>query len=76
MLDIHINANSRITYKSTIIDRQSGNRSGDSQVVMGSLIDGGDYMIMWTKLTPAAETLTGGRSLISKVETEVETSRL
>ena len=30
----------------------------------------------WTKLTPAAGTLTGGRSLISKAETEVETSRL
>ena len=36
-------------------------------------------MIKWmcgTKLTPAAGTLTGGRSLISEAETEVETSRL
>ena len=31
---------------------------------------------MLTKLTPAAEILTGGRSLISKAETKVETSRL
>ena len=30
----------------------------------------------WTKLTPAAGTLTGERSLISKAETEVETPRL
>ena len=33
-------------------------------------------MNRWTKLTPAVETLTGGRSLISKAETEVETPRL
>ena len=31
---------------------------------------------MWTKLTRAAGTLTGGKSLISKAETEVETPRL
>ena len=75
-LDIHINANSRNAYRSKIIDRQCGNWSGDSQVVMGSLTDGGDYMITWTELTPAPETLTRGRSLISKAEIEVETSRL
>jgi hypothetical protein len=42
-LDIHINANDWNTaYRSEIIDRQSGNRSRDSEVVMGSLIDDGD----------------------------------
>ena len=30
----------------------------------------------WTKLTPEAGTLTGGRSLISKAETEVSTPRI
>ena len=35
--DNHINA-----YRSEIIDRQSRIRSRDSEVVMGSLIDGGD----------------------------------
>ena len=30
----------------------------------------------WTRLGPVAGTLTGGRSLISKAETEVETPRL
>ena len=39
---------------------------------MGSLIDGGDYL----RLKPAAGTHTGGRSLISKAETEVETPKL
>ena len=49
---------------------------------MGSLIDGGGQRIIylrcqcWTKLTPAAGTLTAGRSLISKAEPEVETPRL
>ena len=46
---------------------------------MGSLIDRGDLVIIkmwWSKLTPAAGTLTGGRSLISKAEAEVETPRL
>ena len=42
-LDIHINANDwNAAYRSEIIDRQSGNRSRDSEVVMGSLIDVGD----------------------------------
>ena len=41
---------------------------------MGSLIDGGEQGI--TQLTPAAGTLTGGRSLISKAETDEETPRL
>ena len=41
-LDIHINANDRnAAYRSKIIDRQCGNRSRESEVVMGSLIDGG-----------------------------------
>ena len=46
---------------------------------MGSLIDGGikwSFKMWWSKLTPAAGTLTGGRSLISKAETEVESPRL
>ena len=44
---------------------------------MGSLIDGGDYVIMLDcKLTTAAGVLTGARSLISKAETEFETLRL
>ena len=41
-LNIHINA----AYRSDIIDCQSGNRSRDLEVVMDSLIDGGDYMII------------------------------
>ena len=40
---------------------------------MGSLINGGEQEII--QLMPAAGTLTGGRQLISKVETEVETWR-
>ena len=35
----HTNANA---YRSKIIDRQRGNRTRDSKVVMGSLIDGGN----------------------------------
>ena len=42
-LDIHINANDRnAAYRSKIIHRQCGKRSRESEVVMGSLIDGGD----------------------------------
>ena len=43
-LDIHINANNwNAAYRSKIIDRQCrSNRSRNSEVVMGSLIDGGD----------------------------------
>ena len=41
-LDIHINANDwNAAYRGKIIDRQRSNRSRDSEVVMGSLIDGG-----------------------------------
>ena len=39
-LDIHINWNA--AYRCKVIDRQSGNRSRDLEVVMGSLIDDGD----------------------------------
>ena len=68
----HININA---YRSGFIVRQSGNRRRDSEVVMGSLIMA---VIKWLfkKLTPAAGTLTRGRSLISKAETEVETPKL
>ena len=73
-MDDDINAN---TYRSKIIDRQRGYRSRESEVVMGSLIDDGDLRdLRWTKLAPAAGTLTGRRSLISEAETEVETSKL
>ena len=42
-LDIHIYANDwNAAYRSEIMDRDSGNRSRNSDVVMGSLIDGGD----------------------------------
>ena len=45
-LDIHIYANDWNTaYKSEIIDRYSGNRSRDSEVDIGSLIDGGEVII-------------------------------
>ena len=41
-LEIYINANDwNATYRSEIIDRDGGNRSGDSEVIMGSLINGG-----------------------------------
>jgi hypothetical protein len=45
---------------------------------VGSLFDGGvsDYIRCGGQLTPAAGTLTGGRSLISKAGTEVEIARL
>ena len=42
MLDIHINANGWNMYRSNILDRQSRNQSRDSEVIMGSLINGGD----------------------------------
>ena len=46
-VDIHINANEWNTaYRSEIIDRYRGNRCRDSEVVMGSLIDGGDSVII------------------------------
>ena len=46
---------------------------------MGSLIDEVVkwlFEIRWTKLTPAAGTLTKARSVISGTETKVETPRL
>ena len=42
MLYIHINANGWNTYRSNIIVRQSRNQSRDLEVIMGSLINGGD----------------------------------
>jgi hypothetical protein len=77
-VDIHINVNGRKTYRIKIMDRQIGNWNRDSEVISGSLIDGGvsDYIRCGGKLTPAAGTLTGERSLISKAGTEVETARL
>ena len=46
-VDIHINANEWNTaYRGEIIDRYRGNRCRDSEVVMGSLIDGGDSVII------------------------------
>ena len=56
---VQINANDWNTaYRSEIIDRHRGNRGRDSEVVMGSLIDGGDKWLfkMLTKLTPVAGT--------------------
>ena len=77
--DIHTIANDwNDAHRVEIIDRHSWNRSRYSEVVVDSLM----VVIKWlfkkylSKLTPAAGTLTGGRSLISKAETEVETPRL
>ena len=39
-------------YTGEIVDRQSGNRSRDSEVIMSSLTDGDDLVIWCTKLTP------------------------
>ena len=42
-LDIHINANDwNAAYRSEVIDRHRRNRRRDTEVVMGSLIDGSD----------------------------------
>ena len=44
-LNIQINASDwNAAYRSKIINRQRRNRSRDSEVVMGSLIDGVDYV--------------------------------